>query len=260
MAVLRTFAPALFALFLITATPLRGWAQEETEDSKDAAKEPAEAEQVPQAPKHILTDMPKSAEGVETTFAFPDNPKLRMTSGEEVEILCGFYNGGDVPLNVTHVAGSINSPMDFRVYVQNWTSPMYTTVVPPDTQGSFSIKIKPDVNLQARDFIVSMTTFYESADGVKFSNTFFNNTVYVVEPTGFLDLETGFMYLFIVAVVGLVAGAIFKALQSAGVVKKSKARKVETGTRGGTTDENEWLKGTAALGSASKKRIASKRK
>jgi hypothetical protein len=28
--------------------------------------------------------MPKSAEGVETTFAFPDNPKLRMTSGEEV--------------------------------------------------------------------------------------------------------------------------------------------------------------------------------
>jgi hypothetical protein len=42
----------------------------------------------------------------------------------QVEILCGFYNGGDVPLNVTHVAGSINSPMDFRVYVQNWTSPV----------------------------------------------------------------------------------------------------------------------------------------
>jgi hypothetical protein len=85
---------------------------------------------------------------------------------------------------------------------------MYTTVVPPDTQGSFSIKIKPDVNLQARDFIVSMTTFYESADGVKFSNTFFNNTVYVVEPTGFLDFETGFMYLFIVAVVGLITGGM----------------------------------------------------
>ena len=122
---------------------------------------------------------------------------------------------------------------------------VYNIVVPPDTQGSFSIKIKPDLNLQPRDFIVSLTTFYESDDEL-FSSTFFNGTVYVVEPTGSLDMETFFMYFFIVAVVGLIAGAIFKALQSAGVVKKkSKPRKVETGTRG-AVDENEWLKGTAA--------------
>jgi len=41
-----------------------------------------------------------------------------------VELLCGFYNGGDVPLNVTMVGGSLNSPLDFRLYVQNWTSPV----------------------------------------------------------------------------------------------------------------------------------------
>jgi len=247
MAVVRsTFVQYLFVFLLLSASPLRGWAQEDSEAS-DATEETAAdpAEEQPPAPKHILTDMPESAEGVETTFVFPDNPNKFLTSGEEVEVLCGFYNGGDVPLNVTRLAGSINYPMDFRVYVQNWTSPVYNIVVPPDTQGSFSIKIKPDLNLQPRDFIVSLTTFYESDDEL-FSSTFFNGTVYVVEPTGSLDMETFFMYFFIVAVVGLIAGAIFKALQSAGVVKKkSKPRKVETGTRG-AVDENEWLKGTAA--------------
>uniref|UniRef100_A0A7S0WKU2 Translocon-associated protein subunit alpha n=1 Tax=Pyramimonas obovata TaxID=1411642 RepID=A0A7S0WKU2_9CHLO len=263
MAVMRSnFVQYLIAFLLLTAAPLRGWAQEDSEASADATEEPAAdpAEEVPPSPKHLLTDMPESAEGVETTFVFPDNPKQFLTSGEEAEILCGFYNGGDVPLNVTRLAGSINSPMDFRVYVQNWTSPMYNTVVPPDTQGSFSIKIKPDLNLQARDFIVALTAFYES-DGEMYSSTFFNGTVYVVESAGFLDMETFFMYFFIVAVVGLIAGAIFKALQSAGVVKKkSKARKVETGTRG-AVDENEWLKGTAARPASGtpKKRVMRKK-
>jgi hypothetical protein len=42
----------------------------------------------------------------------------------QVELLCGFYNGGDVPLNVTMLGGSLNSPLNFNLYVQNWTSPV----------------------------------------------------------------------------------------------------------------------------------------
>eukprot|EP00976_Prorocentrum_cordatum_P087494 1186929-Prorocentrum_minimum.AAC.3 len=262
MAVVRSaFVPCLFAFLLLTAAPYRGWAQEDSDASVNATGEPAadQAEEQPSAPKHILTDMPEPAEGVETTFIFPDNYKRFLTSGDQVEVLCGFYNGGDVPLNVTRLAGSINAPMDFRVYVQNWTSPVNNAIVPVDTQGSFSIKIKPDVNLQARDFILALTVFYES-DGEIYSSTFFNGTVYLVEPTGSLDLETFFMYFFIVAVVGLGAGAIFNVLQSWGLVKKkSKARKVDTSTRG-LVDENEWLKGTAARPASGtpKKRVIKK--
>jgi hypothetical protein len=125
---------------------------------------------------HFLTDMPLEADGVETTWLFPDNKGLgahprppgtiqisphatrvvatslqhsqpntsltlrpppathsrRVTScGSlsslgvvQVELMCGFYNGGDMPLNVTMLGGSLNSPLDFRVYVQNWTSPV----------------------------------------------------------------------------------------------------------------------------------------
>jgi hypothetical protein len=222
--------------------------------------EEAEAEDEVTA-THILTDLPEEADGVSTTYVFPDNSALVLTSGQTVEILCGLHNQGDVPLNVTQVAGSLNSPMDFGVYIQNWTSPVYNTILAPETQGTFGITIKPHLHLQPRDFVVAMSIFYESDDEL-FSSTCYNGTVYIVEPAGFFDVETFFMYFFIVSVVGLAAFAGFKALQSAGVVKKkSKARKVETGTRSiPVGDENEWLKGTVAdAATSAKKRVTRKK-
>jgi hypothetical protein len=37
-----------------------------------------------EAPTHFLTDMPLEADGVETTFLFPENRDLALTSGEPV--------------------------------------------------------------------------------------------------------------------------------------------------------------------------------
>lgn len=243
------------ALLLLAAPTWLGARAEEGGENAEAEEEEVTAS------THILTDLPEEADGVTTTYVFPDNPALVLTSGQPVEILCGLHNQGDVPLNITQVAGSLNSPMDFRVYIQNWTSPVYNTILAPETQGTFGITIKPHLHLQPRDFVVAMSIFYESDDEL-FSSTCYNGTVFIVEPAGFFDVETFFMYVFIVSVVGVFAVAAFKALQSAGVVKKkSKSRKVETGTRAMPVgDENEWLKGTVAdSNTGAKKRVIRKK-
>lgn len=246
---------ALPLALILLASPT--WLGARAEGGETEAEVEEEEEEVQLT--HILTDLPEEADGVTTTYVFPDNPALVLTSGQSVEILCGLHNQGDMPLNVTQVAGSLNSPLDFRVYIQNWTSPVYNTILAPETQGTFSVTIRPHLHLQPRDFVVALSVFYESDDEL-FSSTCYNGTVYIVEPPGFFDVETGFMYLFIVSVVGLAAYVGFKALQSAGVVKR-KVRKVETGTRASPVgDENEWLKGTAADATTSTKKRTNKKK
>mmetsp|Transcript_17764 Transcript_17764/g.24555 ORF Transcript_17764/g.24555 Transcript_17764/m.24555 type:complete len:266 (+) Transcript_17764:88-885(+) len=261
-----TFTLCLFSFFLVSLIFYTGVLSADVadldEDSTiDGSKDVDNSENIEEEHlQHILTDMPMSADDVQTYFIFPDNPDLYFVSGQKAEVVVGFDNNGDESLNITQVAGSLNSPMDARIYIQNWTSPVYNTIVNPGDQASFSLIITPDVNLQPRDFLVSLSVFYQSDDGEDlYSSTFYNGTIHLLEPPGFLDMETFFMYFFIVAVVGLIAGALFKALQSAGVVKKSKSRKIETGTRVGDND-NEWLKGTPAMSSLAKKRTVSKKR
>ena len=40
--------------------------------------------EVEESPTHFLTDMPLEADGVETTFLFPENRDHALTSGETV--------------------------------------------------------------------------------------------------------------------------------------------------------------------------------
>lgn len=93
--------------------------------------------------RHWLTDLAPPLAGVETQHWFPDHPGARFTvggpvrslnhkfircslstdveSGMQVDVVLGLHNSAGEAFNITHIAGSINSPQAFQYYVQNFT-------------------------------------------------------------------------------------------------------------------------------------------
>ena len=60
--------------------------------------------------------------------------------------------------------GSINSPIDFGIYVQNFTYQEYGRVSNPGSQMTLKYGMTPDPALHPRDFTVALTVFYKSQD------------------------------------------------------------------------------------------------
>jgi len=62
-------------------------------------------------------------------------PSGGFPSGESLKVLLGFRNSGESPMNVSHIAGSVNSPQQFSMYVVNLTTAEYKTIVEPGKAG-----------------------------------------------------------------------------------------------------------------------------
>eukprot|EP00951_Prasinocladus_malaysianus_P015737 scaffold121304_cov43-Prasinocladus_malaysianus.AAC.1 len=85
--------------------------------------------------------------------------------------------------------GSLNSPLDFGIYVQNFTLTNYGLKVDPDGQASLLYKFRPDAALHPREFTVALTVFYTTSQGAMSTSTFFNSTIEIVEPPRTIDSE-----------------------------------------------------------------------
>ena len=207
--------------------------------------------------KHRLTALPTAHEDVETAYVFVDNPHKSFPAGEEAAVLVAFSNTGDETLNVTGIMGSINSPMDFGIYVQNFTYTPYGRVSKPGAQMTLEYGLTPDPALHPRDFTVALTVFYESKDsGTEYATTFFNDTVAIAEPGAGLDVQTFILYL---GILGAIGGGLYRAYSSvAKRVAPKRAIKVTATTNGGSADE--WLKGTSSDPSAKADGSAAKRR
>ena len=218
--------------------------------AEDAA---ADVAKEPEPRRHILTDIPEANDDIDTVTIFPDYPAGgSLHSGEPLKVLLGFRNNGESPMNVSHIAGSVNAPMQYSFYVMNFTVAEYLSVVEPGKEASFEYQFYLDPVLAGHDFTVAFTAFYQD-DTEKYASTFYNSTISVLDPVRVFDAQTAFMYL---ALFGLVLGAAYLGLQATGTLpavksalKKilgggKKSYKKETGT-GGDYDSNEWLKGTS---------------
>jgi hypothetical protein len=123
--------------------------------------------------KHPLTDMPPGAEDVETSYYFPEHTNNKFPLGETVTALCHFSNEGSSYYNVTAIMGSLNSPFDFRVHFQNYSFKTFGTVVKPGEEITFQYSFQVHPDLQAADYQLALTVFYDS-DRQSFSSTFYN--------------------------------------------------------------------------------------
>jgi len=227
------------------------------EDAKaeEAASSSATERAHPQARRHILTDIPDSSEDVDIAHVFPDHPNAVFPAGEKLKVLMGMRNTGDTPMNVTHLAGSINAPQQWNYYVTNFTVGQYNVVIEPAKEASFEYQFYIDPQLAGHEFTLALTAFFHDGNEM-YASTFFNNTIPVIDPPGVLDTHTMFMYLNLLAILG---AGIYFGLQATGALAminaatKKKAKK-EMGTSG-VYDQDEWLQDTSwtTFGKASKR-------
>lgn len=172
-------------------------------------------------------------------------------------MLVGFRNGANEPYNVSAIMGSLNSPLDFSIYVQNFTHQTYGLQIEPADEGSFTYQFRPDPALHPREFTVALTVFYTSTSGAMSSTTFFNSTIEIVEAPRTIDSEILFLWAMLLASVGF---AGYKAYM---VVMKLLGRK--TGKKKGRsapadTTSDDWLQGTSVHAERKKAEKAAKAK
>lgn len=209
---------------------------------------------------HPLSVLPGPGD-ITTGFFFPDHPTKKFTAGKPVTVVLGVHNDASEAYNVTAILGSLNSPMDFRMYIQNFTQSVYLQVIPPGEDLTFEYTFNPDYRLEPRDFTVALTVVYHNEKEQFFSNTFFNETIEIVEEPKLIDYE---MISLVVLLAAIAGGAVYLAynsavsqLQSMGIMKKTKKTKVESAGR--PDDDDEWIKGTD-YDAFRKKKLAEKTK
>ncbi|KAL9266984.1 Translocon-associated protein subunit alpha-like protein [Drosera capensis] len=193
-----------------------------------------------------------SAAGVQTVCVFPKTPGKLVPAGEETELLVGIKYDGDSSVNVIAIKASVHLPFDHSLLVQNLTAQIFNNAsVPPSAQATFPYVFAVSKYLQAGAFDLVGTIVYE-IDQQPYQSTFFNGTVEVIEPSGFLSMETVLLVLLGLALVAALGLWIRGQVQN--LSKKSKrAPKVEVGTRSTEASMDEWLQGTAYTQSLSNK-------
>ena len=170
------------------------------------------------------------------------------------------------------MAGSLNSPHDFSLHVQNFTVAPLSVPVEAGAEATVLYRLTPHPNLQPYVFQLAVTLFYngtaddanEGGGGqlLSFASTAYNGTLEVRDAAGLMDGQTFFLYFFILALFLLLGFGAYRLLEQSGMVKKRKpsargagrgaAAKIETGTKGASSADAdaEWLRGTNAPGFA----------
>lgn len=90
----------------------------------------------------------------------------------------------------------------FKIFIRR-SSQVYHQAVAPGEEISLDYKFMPDPRLEPRDFVVALTVFYHDGKGQYYSNTFFNQTIEIVEVKKIFDYELVSMF---VILAGIAAG------------------------------------------------------
>lgn len=159
-----------------------------------------------------LTDIPAAGEFASTSAHLSSHPDLTWKVGDEVTILCRFSHKLAKKVNVTGMAGSLNSPINFGYYMQNFTFDHESYVASPNEDLTLDYTFTIADTLDAGEWQVSVTVFYEVGP-LLYASTFFNQTVTLVQPNG----GSGGLFS-LVLLLGLASGLWFakdKVLSSA---------------------------------------------
>ncbi|KAK1296400.1 Translocon-associated protein subunit alpha [Acorus calamus] len=192
------------------------------------------------------------APGIDTVCVFPKNAARVVTAGEETELLVGVNNEGELAMNVIAIRATIHLPFDHHYLVQNLTvQEFYNASVPHSGQATFPYIFAVSKYLQPGSFDLVGTIVYE-IDQQPYQNIFYNGTIEVVEAGGFLSMESVFLIMLGIALLGFCGLWVYGQIQH--LSKKTKrTQKVEVGTETTNGSMDEWLEGTAYAKSLSNK-------
>ena len=198
-----------------------------------------------------LTDFPEANDDVDTAHYFPGNPEGKLLSGESLKVILGFRNSGETTLTVSQIAGSLNSPFRFNMYVTNFSAVTYNSVVEPGKETSFEYMFQIDPQLAGHEFTLALTAFYLD-DSEHYSSTFINTSFPVFDPVASFDSKTVFVCG---SLLSLAFSATYATLHVTGTLSgvKTLTRKILWSTGGskhdihhqGLIQRNDWLRDTA---------------
>jgi len=182
---------------------------------------------------------------VRTKVLFIQPETSELQAGRLVKLLVGFHNNGTTPFLVDGIDGSFRYPQDFSYFIQNFTAFEYRKVVESDREATFEYLFTPSETFASRQFGLTINLRYRNTDGKPFINTVFNETVNIVEPDEGLDGETFLLYVFLAAILVLLAIAaqqFFNVFRKKSRSSKSASKNVSNGTTTSTGDiDLEWI-------------------
>ncbi|XP_015595345.1 translocon-associated protein subunit alpha [Cephus cinctus] len=179
-----------------------------------------------------------------TKPSFTTASSHEFPAGNLVEFLVGFTNKGETDFILETLDASFRYPMDFNLYIQNFSTIAYNKVVKPDHEATLSYSFIPSETVAGRPFGLSINLNYRDANGLQFSEAVYNETVQVIELDEGLDGETVFLYIFLAACVVLTLVGGQQLLTSLGRKSRSSSSRkttVEMGTSNPNNVDYDWL-------------------
>merc|ERR1711970_502979 len=185
-------------------------------------------------------------------FTKPVGDGSELPAGKVVEFLVGIINSGDRDYIIDGADASFRYPQDYNYHIQNFSRAMYGITVRPAQEASVLYSFAPADVFAGRPLGLQINLAYHDADGQDFIEAVFNSTVNITEVDEGFDTETFFMYIFLLAFLGLLGFLGYGALDTyvlGGAGKKAGAAKklgpgaqapVELGTAREGVDY-EWL-------------------
>ena len=207
-----------------------------------------------------------SPDDIDARVWFPSSPLREFVVGKHIGAVIGVRNVGADGFNVSAVQGSLALVSDPSVSVLNFTGTAYQY---PELKQGEEIAVQYFMplhhTLPTRQFYLHLNVYSEGAtEGELVIKQAFNGTIDLIEEPKWFDLELLGLYAVLFGILGLIAWgvrdyAIEKGLiggskvtkKSAGTTKSAVAKRKVTPSAGGT---NEWLKGTIADKSKTKKK------
>eukprot|EP00879_Flechtneria_rotunda_P001297 GHRR01001446.1.p1 GENE.GHRR01001446.1~~GHRR01001446.1.p1 ORF type:complete len:247 (+),score=60.42 GHRR01001446.1:128-868(+) len=196
-------------------------------------------------PSELLNNLPPPGPGLSTAYYFPEHTTKQFPAGDVITAVISAHNDNSKPYNLTAVVASLNSPMDFSMYIQNFTHQVYFLELPPNEERSIEYKFRIAPQVPTRDFSVAIHLIYEDIDSKGFySSTVFNGTVEIVEKPKLIDTEGLFMYAMILGTFGLIGYWAFANASDRLGMKKTVKKARAGNTKVAVFNEDEWIKGT----------------
>ncbi|GBF99455.1 hypothetical protein Rsub_11941 [Raphidocelis subcapitata] len=215
---------------------------------------------IAQRASDILGNLPPTGDSLTLAHYFPEHSAKQIPAGDVISVVVSGRNTGSKALNLSAIVGSINSPQNYEMFIQNFTIARYFAPLAPGAEASVEYKFRADPILGStppREWTLALHALYE-VDGAYFANTFFNATVDIAEAPRLVDPD---LIWLAVTMIALIAGAAYLAytlLADKLGLNKGKAKKAKRVDGPVALDEDEWIKGTH-YDVAKRRRAAAKR-
>ncbi|XP_072024447.1 translocon-associated protein subunit alpha-like [Amphiura filiformis] len=211
--------------------------EEEVEegDGTEAAKTEGEEEEGEQE------EPLKASPDADTTFLFTKNSETEIPVTKVVQMLIGFANNGKEDFHIDNIQASLRYPQDFSYYIYNFTTQYYNTVVEPNKETTLEYVFNPSEVFASRPFGLVIELHYKDSQDEVYMDAVFNETVTLVELDEGLDTETFFLYIFLAAVLVLLAVGAHQLFYSFGKKRKATKPVVETGTSNHSGIDYDWI-------------------